>query len=181
MSGLTDALVQGISRFEGFFTPGSVAQRNNNPGNLRSGPGQIGTDAAGYAIFPDVATGQMALANQIDLNISRGLTLNQFFAGQRDASGNVVPGGYPGYAPSADSNNPAHYAATVAGWIGIDPNAVLNTLPDAQNPSAGSSPASDQGTGTDLSSILPDAGNISGAAILALVLFGVAAIAVLRS
>ena len=182
MSALTDALVQAIERFEGFFTPGSVAQRNNNPGNLRAGPGQIGTDAGGYAIFPDVATGEAALAHQIDLNISRGLSLNTFFAGQRDSSGNVVPGGYPGYAPSGDQNNPAQYAATVAGWIGIDPAAPLNTLADAQTPSSGSSAGA---TFADtFGSILEAPGNgggVSPVAIGALALLVVAAIVVMRS
>src|SRR5271157_4273547 len=87
-----DDLAQAIARMEGFNVAGSVAQRDNNPGNLRSGPGQIGTDAGGYAIFPDVTTGYAALDNQINLNIGRGLTLNQFFGG--------LPGVYAGYAPS---------------------------------------------------------------------------------
>lgn len=152
---LIDQLVQAIEQFEGFFTPGSVAQRNNNPGNLRSGPGQTGTDPNGYAIFPDVATGTAALYNQVNLNISRGLSLNTFFAGQRDASGNLLPGGYPGYAPAADNNVPSQYAATVAGWLGIDPSASLSA------------------------SSVPD-GGLTGMAIAAAVLVGLAALAFLR-
>lgn len=105
--------------------PGSVAQRNHNPGNLRAGPGSIGTDSGGYAVFPDDAAGYKALNRQIDLNIGRGLTLNEFFAGK--------PGVYPGYAPSADSNNPLQYAATVGGWIGVDPNALLGAAPGFQD------------------------------------------------
>jgi hypothetical protein len=120
VSAFTSSLASSIARFEGYGVAGSVAQRNNNPGNLRAGPGQTGTDANGYAIFPDAATGYAALDNQIDLNINRGLTLNQFFAGE--------PGVYAGYAPSADSNNPTQYAATVAGWMGIDPTVPLSTL-----------------------------------------------------
>jgi hypothetical protein len=191
---LTDQLVQAIARFEGFLVSGSVAQRNNNPGNLRSGPGQIGTDANGYAIFPDVATGQAALANQINLNISRGLSLNEFFAGQRDAEGNLMPGGYPGYAPSADKNNPVQYAATVAGWIGIDPTVPLNSLGGSQaspGASPGTSfpsvilPPADAGASAGLpdvlSEILDTSGGITPVAIGALVLLGIAAIAVLRS
>ena len=61
--------------------PGSIAQVNNNPGNLRSGPGQIGT-SNGFAVFPDVATGYAALDSQIDYNVSLGLNLDQFFAGE---------------------------------------------------------------------------------------------------
>jgi hypothetical protein len=129
-----DDLAQAIARFEGFLVSGSIAQRDNNPGNLRSGPGQVGTDSGGYAIFPDVATGYAALDNQIQLNVNRGLTLNQFFAGE--------PGVYAGYAPSADSNNPAQYASTVAGWLAIDPNTPLTQVLEDSTPSASLSPIS---------------------------------------
>src|SRR5208283_4377648 len=117
-SSLVSGIASAIQQMEGWF-PGSVSYRNNNPGNLRSGPGQIGTDANGYAIFPDVATGQAALDAQVQTNIDRGLTLQQFFAG-----GN----GYAGYAPSADSNNPTAYANFVAGQVGIDTSTPLNSV-----------------------------------------------------
>lgn len=114
-------LAQGIARFEGFQVSGSRAQRNNNPGNLRAGPGQVGTDAGGYAIFPDLETGWAALDNQIQLNLTRypTLTLREFFGGGA---------GYPGYAPAADQNNPGQYADTVAGWLGISPDVALSSL-----------------------------------------------------
>jgi hypothetical protein len=117
---LIDSLANAIARMEGYNVAGSVAQRNNNPGNLRAGTGQIGTDANGYAIFPSVDAGFAALDNQIQLNINRGLTLTQFFQGK--------PGVYAGYAPAADSNDPTNYANTVAGWLGIDPNTQLSSL-----------------------------------------------------
>ena len=177
---LTDSLAQAIARFEGFFTAGSVAARNNNPGNLRSGVGQIGTDPNGYAIFPDQTTGFQALSNQIQLNISRGLNLNEFFAGQRDAEGNVIPGGYPGYAPAADRNQPAQYASTVAGWLGIDPTAPLNTLDSGTAPSPPPLTEPSAPSSSDvLSSILGDtSGGISPVAIGALALVGLAALVV---
>lgn len=177
---LIDDLATAIARFEGFFSAGSLAQRNNNPGNLRAGIGQTGTDANGYAIFPDAATGFAALQNQISLNISRGLNLNTFFAGQRDSSGNVVPGGYPGYAPSADANSPAQYASTVAGWLGIDPNTPLASIASA--PSA----PQDQSTAATTDSGIPSLElpgvptvSISGTAIAALALAGGAVLALL--
>src|SRR6516225_11045126 len=106
MADVVTSLAGAIQRFEG-WSPGSVSYRNNNPGNLRSGPGMIGTDANGYAVFPDYQTGWNALLNQVQLNIDRGLTLNEFFAGK--------PGVYAGYAPAADANQPYGYAATVGG------------------------------------------------------------------
>ena len=114
-----DSIAQSIAQMEGFNTPGTLAARNNNPGNLRAGPGQTGT-SGGFAVFPDLSTGWAALDNQISLNASKGLTLNEFFAGK--------PGVYAGYAPSADSNNPTQYAAFVASQTGADPNVPLSSL-----------------------------------------------------
>jgi hypothetical protein len=137
---LVSGMATAMAQFEGYNTPGTVAQRNNNPGNLRSGPGQIGTDSAGYAIFPDAATGWAALDNQIQLNINRGLTMNQFFAG--------VPGGYPGYAPSADSNNPAAYASFVASATGVPVDVPLNQLQSGASPSTAGTAPSDGSSGS---------------------------------
>jgi hypothetical protein len=114
---LVDSLAQGIARFEGFYTAGSLAQRNHNPGNLRS----WGTNpvSGGYAVFPDDAAGWDALKRQIQININRGLNLYEFFAGKG--------GVYSGYAPSTDNNQPIHYAQTVAGWVGLDPTVKLSS------------------------------------------------------
>jgi hypothetical protein len=128
LGSLTTDLSDAIARMEG-YTSGSCSMcvSNNNPGALRAGQGQIGTDANGFAIFPDWATGYAALNHQVDLNISRGLTLQEFFAGKQ--------GVYAGYAPSADNNNPTNYASTVAGWLGISPDAVLSSIGDTADSS----------------------------------------------
>lgn len=175
---LVDDLSNAIARFEGFFSPGTVAQRNNNPGNLRSGPGQTGTDAHGYAIFPDPATGWAALNNQVSLNVSRGLSLQTFFGGQRDASGQVIPGGYAGYAPSADANNPTSYANTVAGWLGIDPTVPLSSVSSPQDQSAGDLTTSDGGTSGG--GVLEAPFGISWVAIAALAVVGLGVLVALR-
>lgn len=118
---LTEAIAQAIATMEGFFTQNSIAQRNNNPGNLRSwGNYPV---VGGYVQFPDVQTGWQALYSQIDKNISRGLTLQEFFGGK--------PGVYAGYSPSADANDPRGYAQYVAGRVGISPTDPLNTLGDS--------------------------------------------------
>jgi len=111
-------LAEAIARFEGYFVPGSVAARNNNPGNLRSGPHMTGTDAKGYAIYASAEDGYADLDRQIQLNVDRGLTLREFFGGK--------PGVYAGYAPAADSNDPGHYSVSVAQWLGISPDIVLS-------------------------------------------------------
>ena len=120
--GIVQDLSAAITRQEG--TPASW----NNPGALRSGPGQVGTTSNGIAIFPDYATGEAALERQVQLNIDRGLTLQQFFAGQRDANGNVIAGGYYGYAPAADSNQPNVYTQNVSSWTGLPVDVPLSTL-----------------------------------------------------
>jgi len=106
---LIDQLAESIARFEGFFAPGSLAERNRNPGNL-TWWGDRPT-SGGYAVFDTVEQGWEALRRQIELNIGRGLTLREFFGGK--------VGVYPGYAPAAAGNDPESYASFVAGRTGI--------------------------------------------------------------
>ena len=131
MGSLTTDLAGAIQRMEGACS-GSTCT-NNNPGNLRAGTGSTGVDSRGIAIFPDYATGEAALQHQVDLNIGRGLTLEEFFGGKQ--------GVYAGYAPAADSNNPTSYAATVAGWLGIDPNTQLSSLGSGADTGSGAADA----------------------------------------
>ena len=119
---LVNGMAAAIARMEGYMDAtgqprsGTIAYRNNNPGNLRAW-GNLPT-ADGYAVFPSAADGWAALKRQIGLNIDRGLTLYEFFGGK--------PGVYPGYAPAADSNHPVNYAQFVAAQIGIPPDAVIS-------------------------------------------------------
>lgn len=112
---LIDDLATAIATFEGFFKPGSVAQRNNNPGNIRSWGSA--PQAGGYAVFDSADAGWAALKRQIALNVGRGLTLREFFAGK--------PGVYAGYSPAADANDPNGYAQWVAARLGISVDAPL--------------------------------------------------------
>src|SRR5690606_38730700 len=71
--------------------------------------------------YPTYQEGWNALIRQVNLNISRGLTLQEFFGGK--------PGVYPGYAPAAaHNNNPTNYANTVAKWLGVPANVPLAEL-----------------------------------------------------
>lgn len=121
---LVDSIAVAIATMEGFYAKDSVAQKHGNPGNLRSwGTRPI---VNGYVSFlkadgsPDPDAGWKALKSQIQKNISRGLTLIEFFAGK--------PGVYGGYSPSADGNHSLVYAQYVAGRAGISPTVPLNTL-----------------------------------------------------
>lgn len=117
-SPLVTAFAQAIAQMEGYNTTGTIAARNLNPGNLRSGPNQSGT-ANGYAVYSSAAAGWADLYSQIQTNFNRGLNTYQFFGGGL---------GYPGYAPAADSNSPNTYAVFVAAQLGIDPTVPLNSL-----------------------------------------------------
>jgi hypothetical protein len=147
-----DSLAQAIAQMEGYNSPGTLAQRNNNPGNLRSGQGQTGS-SGGFAVFATPEDGWAALNNQISLNASRGLTLNEFFAGK--------PGVYGGYAPSADSNDPAGYAAYVAGRVGADPNVPIASVL-AGDTGSGSGSQVDPASGLPVDTSVPDTGGSGG-------------------
>ena len=120
--GLVERIAVAISEMEGFNKPGSRAQRQNNPGNLRSwGKTPI---VEGFANFPTAAEGWSALRRQIWRNVDRGLTLYEFFGGK--------PNVYAGYAPDADGNRSRHYAEFVAKRAGIPVNVPLNKLYDKE-------------------------------------------------
>ena len=121
---LVTSIANAIASMEGFFSAGSLAARNNNPGNLRSwGSTPV---VGGYAQFATLQDGWNALYSQITTNINRGLNLQEFFGGK--------PGVYAGYSPGADKNDPAGYAQYVAGQTGLDPTAPLNTIPGVTPP-----------------------------------------------
>lgn len=115
---LIDSISQAIATMEGFYKAGSISQRQNNPGDLRSWGSYPVVN--GYVQFPDAATGWAALNQQVQLNINRGLTLEEFFGGK--------PGIYGGYAPAADSNQPSVYAQFVGTQAGIPVDVPLNQI-----------------------------------------------------
>lgn len=117
---MVNEIAESIARMEGFYTPGTLARINNNPGNLRTwGSLPIRN---GFAVFPTEEAGWNALRRQVQLLIDRGLNLYEFFGGK--------PGVYPGYAPAADNNKPRQYAEFVAGRVGIDPSVAINEYSD---------------------------------------------------
>lgn len=130
----------------------------NNPGNLRSGPGQVGTSPGGFAIFPDYATGEAALENQVQLNINRGLTLSEFFGGK--------PGVYAGYAPAADSNQPNVYTTNVSAWTNLPADVPLNQLGSGASSSDSGGTVDFSMLGDSLASIDPSMWIWAGAALL---------------
>ena len=153
------SLASAIQQMEGWFPAGSpgyptgsLSYRNNNPGNLRPGSLAVGATGSnnGYAVFPDFTTGWNALLGLIQSPAYWNLTLTQFFAQ---------------YAPAADNNNPAAYAATVAASLGVDPNTPISQLASGGGAS-GPTPASSASSGGDAGSS-DDSGDASSGSSLA--------------
>jgi hypothetical protein len=105
-------LQRAIEKQEG-YTPGTLAYRNNNPGNLKF-VGQPGATMGegGYAKFPDYASGVEAVKRQLGIDAGRGLTLGQEINK---------------WAPP-NENNTAQYLANVSASTGFSPNARLSDL-----------------------------------------------------
>lgn len=106
------SIAASIAQMEGANVTGSLAQRNNNPGNLRY-VGQTGATQGqgGFAAFATPEAGQQALIDQVNLDASRGLTLAQFLAK---------------FAPPSE-NDTTNYIQFVSSQTGIDPNEPLAT------------------------------------------------------
>lgn len=115
--------------------PGTLATRNNNPGNLIY-VGQAGATQGpgGFAAFSTPAAGQAALVNQITLDAVRGT----------DAAGNpttTVSQLISSWAPASDPrNNTPAYIASVGIQTGYDVDAPLSSLgaPDSSGTVASS-------------------------------------------
>ena len=104
-------LQQAIARQEGFGPLGTRATRNHNPGNIRWGTfarlhGATENDGAGYAVFPDDATGWAALT---------ALLSNPPYSGLNVAEA------LNKYAPAADGNAPVVYVANICDWCDCAP------------------------------------------------------------
>jgi hypothetical protein len=125
-----DLLAAAIQKQEGWY-PGSPSYRNNNPGNLIyvGQSGAIGADANGFAVFPDYSTGYQALVNQLNLDASRGMTVDQL-------ASSWAPAGIPG-------NDPTLYSSVMAGALGVDPSTGL------QDALAGTAGGGGSGGGVD--------------------------------
>src|ERR1035437_5315208 len=134
-------LMNSIAQFEGYNVPGSIASRNNNPGNLRSGVNQIGSEntvSGTFATFASPADGWAALQAQIDRQAGQGQTLRDFI--------------YQ-YAPPTE-NNTSSYLNNLVSSLGVGADSSLSDLGGSNGSVVG-------GTG-DFSSVVSDISNIAG-------------------
>lgn len=171
-----------IAQFEGFNQTGSIAQRQNNPGNIMYGPfavaqGSTGPGTNNIAVFPTAKVGANATDALVTQKVATGASLT-------DLLNQWSP-------PTATGNTPAgtqNYIDYVAKQTGLNPLAPISgqsitttatntgTTPAAGSSSSGSFipgissalPGFDSNgnltTGiTSLDNILSSAGNLGGA------------------
>ncbi|EPC5166921.1 lytic transglycosylase catalytic [Salmonella enterica] len=90
---------------------GTLADRNNNPGNIRPVGGN------GFRFFESALQGWEAMKNQ----------LMRYFTGKTTGRAlQTIQDIVSTWAPTGDNNDPKKYAQDVAKWMGVSPNTVLN-------------------------------------------------------
>jgi hypothetical protein len=100
---------------EGYNTAGSVANRNNNPGNLRYvtwSTRKSGLDSRNFAIYPTSEDGFNDLYDFLHAKANDGHTVASLM--------NL-------YAPPSE-NDTANYVNYLAQELGVNPNTKLSTL-----------------------------------------------------
>lgn len=100
---------------------GSLAWRNNNPGNIRAGAfakslGAIGVGPGGFAIFPDSETGTRAISALMRTKNYNNLSIADAIAR---------------YAPPSE-NNTAAYQAAIRKQTGLDSSRKISTLSETE-------------------------------------------------
>jgi hypothetical protein len=120
-----DNFTQAVFQFEG-GQPGNRNVVNNNPGNVRSGPGMTGT-AGGYATFGDIGDGWNALGSWVTSHAAAHPDWNfyDFF--------NYYLRGSTTAASSDDQGNSDAYAEYVANFGGWDPTQTVASVLGGQS------------------------------------------------
>lgn len=108
------------ARFEGFFQPGSIAQRDNNPDDVKGDwPGVIGHTSSGIAIFDTTDDGWSAGDGWVQEQEQEhpDWSFSQLFGKVLgDLDGNPVDN------DQGNSNNEANF---VAAQLGVDPGSAV--------------------------------------------------------
>lgn len=113
-------IVRAITQMEG-GKPGDLNMRNNNPGNLVSGIGQVGKNE-GFAVFPSPGAGLSALNAWVTSHAAAHPDWNFY-----DLFNFYLRGSTTAQPVDAQGNSKA-YAQYVAGQIGVDPSTPVQSL-----------------------------------------------------
>jgi hypothetical protein len=126
---LTDRLARAIAEYEGFYKPGSLAQRNANPGNVRDW--RVGSTPypkrQGYVDFVRWAATRNAGAPLTDIyrraeaegwRVLKVL-VSQYLLGKYHGETPTLRQFFAKYAPAKDGNEPEAYAKFVARKLGL--------------------------------------------------------------
>lgn len=132
MAGSVQDLMNAIAQMEGYNKPGTIANRNNNPGNLRWASTQIGQESTvngKYATFATPQDGWAALQSYIQNN--QNLSLRDFITK---------------YAPPSE-NDTSNYLNWLVSQVGVGADTPVSSLFGG-----GSSNVSSGSVGSDTSS-----------------------------
>ncbi|EFF6324781.1 TPA: lytic transglycosylase catalytic [Escherichia coli] len=109
--GQSNGVVHGSNVQPDIPSGGTLADRNNNPGNIRPVSGK------GFRFFESALEGWEAMKNQ----------LMRYFTGKTTGRAlQTIQDIVSTWAPAGDNNDPKKYAQDVAKWMGVSPNAILN-------------------------------------------------------
>ncbi|GIU74777.1 MAG: hypothetical protein KatS3mg004_1864 [Bryobacteraceae bacterium] len=142
---LIERIAQAIAEMEGFYATGTnptLAQRNANPGNIRTwrdANGKPYPTYRGYVDFVQWSADRNPGASMDEISrkaLEEGWRVLRVLVGQY-LDGRYTQGKPPTleemfrvYAPAADGNHPANYARFVAGRINARPDQPLQELID---------------------------------------------------
>lgn len=138
MIGSIQSVANTIQTIEGYY-PGSLAYRNNNPGNLVFANQPGATQNGAFASFSSYDQGYQALQRQIQLDANRGLTIQQFINK---------------YAPASDGNDPTSYAAQIAAAEGLSVNDPLSMAISGSSSASSDSAIQAMDTGSGITNLL---------------------------
>jgi hypothetical protein len=129
-----------MAQYEGFGVPGSVASRNNNPGNIIAGAyatshGAVGSDGS-FATFPDPATGFGAMDSLVGSYANKGASLSDMIS-----------------AWNGHAANSGAYSTFVGNAAGVDPSASVASMAAPATPNSGTPSGT---SGNPLFNALPD-------------------------
>ena len=170
--GATKTLAQYIAQMEGYSVAGSLAQRNNNPGNLRDRPaqygpwpGQTGT-SGGFAVFESPEAGWNALDIQIRSDANRGLTLQQFIYKYAPPSENDSAN-YLNFVArnlGVSTDTPLAQVAPIGSGYTLEPSSTGEALSEAETVDA--EPSEEEGTANRDALLLLTAAGVAALALL---------------